>query len=317
MTIEKSYENRLRRIADRRGLLLVKSRRRDPRAPDYGGFMLLDMPTGSPVYGANEIGLPSATLNEIEECLSSDREDIKVEKVVLKGAEKLSREEKGFFVLVGQLADEVTLLQKLLGFCSRELTDTAEDTAHSALVVLFAKMLASKLWQGWELIDAVYHGQRVSKATWLRKNGVLKSHIRKMRHGFTADGQLEMIRNQFGYHYDLDPILDTADSVIAEQGVEMLFTDRVINNFYPTSEVVTWSSMLGVSEEGEFDEAYSAFIKTVNARAGEFQILFNLIVEAFCVHVVEDLGGSLDPVAETRIHNAVETGDVRYPVFVA
>jgi len=317
MTNEKSHENRLRRIAERRGMVLEKSRRRDPRALDYGGFMLLDSQTGRLVYGAHETGRPSATLNEIERYLSSNREDIKVEKVVLKGAERLSREEMGFFVLVGQLADEVTLLQKLLGFCSRELTDFAEDTAHSALAVLFAKMLASKLWQGWELIDAVYHGQQVSKATWLRKNGALKFQIRKMRRDFTADGQLELIRNQFGYHYDLDPVLDTAESVIAEQGVEMLFTDRVINNFYPTSEVVTWSSMLGVSEEGEFDEAYSAFIKTVNVRAGEFQILFNLVVEAFCVRVVKDLGGSLDPVAETRISNAVETGDVRYPVFVA
>ena len=152
MTIEKSRENRLRRIADRRGLLFVKARRRDPRALDFGGYMLLDIGTGRVVFGAGEIGRPSATLDEIEEYLSSDRKNMKVKEVVLKGAEKLSREERGFFVLVGQLADEVTLLQKLLMFSSRELTDTAEDKAHSALVVLFAKMLASKLWQGWQLI---------------------------------------------------------------------------------------------------------------------------------------------------------------------
>ncbi|MGD2100831.1 MAG: hypothetical protein PVG83_01215 [Acidimicrobiia bacterium] len=37
---EKVRENRLRRMAERQGLRLVKSRRRDPRALDYGVFWL-------------------------------------------------------------------------------------------------------------------------------------------------------------------------------------------------------------------------------------------------------------------------------------
>ncbi len=38
----KSFETRLREAAKRRGLGLVKSRRHDPRALDYGGHWLLD-----------------------------------------------------------------------------------------------------------------------------------------------------------------------------------------------------------------------------------------------------------------------------------
>lgn len=37
---EKVRENRLRRMAERQGLRLVKSRRRDPRAIDYGEMWL-------------------------------------------------------------------------------------------------------------------------------------------------------------------------------------------------------------------------------------------------------------------------------------
>jgi hypothetical protein len=40
VTGEKVRENRLRRMADRQGLQLVKSRRRDPRAVDYGTYAL-------------------------------------------------------------------------------------------------------------------------------------------------------------------------------------------------------------------------------------------------------------------------------------
>jgi hypothetical protein len=41
-TQEKVRENRLRRMAARQGLQLVKSRRRDPRALDYGTYWLVD-----------------------------------------------------------------------------------------------------------------------------------------------------------------------------------------------------------------------------------------------------------------------------------
>ena len=39
---EKVRENRLRRVLDRRGLGLRKSRRRDPEALDYGNYWIID-----------------------------------------------------------------------------------------------------------------------------------------------------------------------------------------------------------------------------------------------------------------------------------
>jgi hypothetical protein len=43
----KVRENRLRRIADRHGYRLEKSRRRDPSAIDFGLYALIDHRTGS------------------------------------------------------------------------------------------------------------------------------------------------------------------------------------------------------------------------------------------------------------------------------
>jgi hypothetical protein len=48
---DKVEENRLRRVAARQGLRLVKSRRRDPRTSDYGTYMLLDAETNAVVQG--------------------------------------------------------------------------------------------------------------------------------------------------------------------------------------------------------------------------------------------------------------------------
>jgi hypothetical protein len=67
---EKVRENRLRRMARRQGMALVKSRTRDPRALDFGGFMLVEPNTGIGVYPP--VGKPLSDLAEIETFLTGD-----------------------------------------------------------------------------------------------------------------------------------------------------------------------------------------------------------------------------------------------------
>jgi hypothetical protein len=51
----KVRENRLRAAADRQGLRLMKSRRRDPRALDYGLFALFDPQANTYAAGCDSL----------------------------------------------------------------------------------------------------------------------------------------------------------------------------------------------------------------------------------------------------------------------
>lgn len=53
---DKARENRVRRMAERQGLRLEKSRRRDPRALGYGTYQLVDPNRNTIVAGDNERG---------------------------------------------------------------------------------------------------------------------------------------------------------------------------------------------------------------------------------------------------------------------
>lgn len=65
--MDKVRENRLRRVAGRRGLRLEKSRRRDPRAWDYGTYQLVDAYTNGLVAAEWDVGRGyGLTLDEIE-----------------------------------------------------------------------------------------------------------------------------------------------------------------------------------------------------------------------------------------------------------
>ena len=63
------FENRMRRAAQGQGQRLIKSRRRDPRALDYGGHWLVDVRTSDIVAGG-EFGV---SLHDIARYLLGDR----------------------------------------------------------------------------------------------------------------------------------------------------------------------------------------------------------------------------------------------------
>lgn len=68
-SLEKIRENRVRRMAARRGLHIVKSRRRDSHALGYGGYMIVDVATNSVVAG--ELDSPrSLNLDQVEDWLT-------------------------------------------------------------------------------------------------------------------------------------------------------------------------------------------------------------------------------------------------------
>lgn len=71
---KKVRENRLRRMADRQGLALRASGRRDTRALDYGKYGLVDARTNVIVYGTEPTGRFDLTLDDVEAYLTGDRD---------------------------------------------------------------------------------------------------------------------------------------------------------------------------------------------------------------------------------------------------
>jgi len=71
-TPEKVRENRLRRMAERQGLVLQKSRRRDPRAVDFGRYWLIDPYDSNALVAGDQWGWD---LDDIETYLLADPDD--------------------------------------------------------------------------------------------------------------------------------------------------------------------------------------------------------------------------------------------------
>jgi hypothetical protein len=64
-------ENRVRRIAKRRGFIVRRSRRRDPQALDHGQYWLTDAATNALVFPSGPGAEWGAELDEVEAWLNS------------------------------------------------------------------------------------------------------------------------------------------------------------------------------------------------------------------------------------------------------
>jgi hypothetical protein len=73
---DKIRENRLRRMAERQGFALRRSRRRDPHALDYGIYWIIDLAKDTAVASGSypDRGMD---LDEVEEWLQRPWEDTK------------------------------------------------------------------------------------------------------------------------------------------------------------------------------------------------------------------------------------------------
>lgn len=74
-TDDKIRENRLRRMAERQGLKLEKSRRRDVHAWDYGTYQIVDPDRNMLIYSASIQHGYGLDLDDVEEFLTSEPEE--------------------------------------------------------------------------------------------------------------------------------------------------------------------------------------------------------------------------------------------------
>lgn len=71
-TDTKVRENRLRRAAQRQGLQLEKSRRRDPNAVDYGLWAIIDPYANTAMHSPAPWGIYALDLDDVEQYLLGD-----------------------------------------------------------------------------------------------------------------------------------------------------------------------------------------------------------------------------------------------------
>jgi hypothetical protein len=160
----------------------------------------------------------------------------------------LGMNEAKFFILLTQLANELSMLRKLI-IASAEIPDDAEaqlqDQADALQVMCLLRIVAGKLYEGNQLIEEYFVRRHIKDGyrNEVDLNNVLADIISYMAH---RPNSIEHIRNNYSFHHtdDDDSIPNMLRQLPNGHVFENYFGQGVATTFFYGSEMLTVSTLL-------------------------------------------------------------------------
>jgi len=230
-------------------------------------------------------------------------------------AKKLKSVHQGecaFFVLFQILLSEVMILHKLLILCVPEHENEILEKANNAQSLFFLRMLAGKLFEGWELMAKLFFGSGLSMQYEPLLCPDSKSCLESLKSYFGRSNPLSEIRNTFAFHF-----ADSSQEIVQQirrlndsEPLELYIAPEEGNCLYDMGHVLFNLSLLDVVGGSDLKDAIEKLWKDVLKVAKWFVGLGQGIIVVF---VDKHLGYESEQV---EIPDPPHFSEVRIPYFL-
>jgi len=225
--------------------------------------------------------------------------------------------ERTFFLLIGHLANELNVLNKLLFFCSQfETSEGWERRASTAQALVVGKILAGKLSEGWELLQRSFFSSKLSQLFEPLLAPEAKEALGHLKRYFGKENLIRNVRNRFSFHYSVEDVRGVFDQMPDTDEWQMCLADSNGNSLYYSSELVVNYALLDAIAPGTPQQAMEKLLEETTKVTGWFIALINGCMVVFAERHLLDSDGKLEmrPVA---IADVPSKDDVRIPYFIA
>lgn len=182
-----------------------------------------------------------------------------------KHLDQLSKEEKVFFVQLTHLLDELSILSKCVIFASNaiEVKQGVEKTAQRMQALFFIRILAGKIYEGWQMFRASYFSSQLSqKYDKLLSNSASES-IEELKRYFAKKNLIHEIRNKYAFHYDLKNVEDQLNRITQDETLDMLISEHQGNSLFSFSDAIINFSILSFINSKDQQEAMDILVEEV------------------------------------------------------
>ena len=190
--------------------------------------------------------------------------------------DKIGENEKIFYVFIGHLCNEITVLEKLL-FLSTTFSNSNEnlDAVNASQSLMMSKLTAGKLWEGWELLKAfISIGTNrpkipISLISDLSTEG--KAAFDELKVYFKRGGLFDILRNQFSFHYMPGNLKKQFPDIKDIDKLRILVTEKD-EPFSIFSEEVMLKTILNKIDKTDHNKAFEKLIEDVMTVTSTFRI---------------------------------------------
>lgn len=224
--------------------------------------------------------------------------------------------EKAFYINVGHLRNELMILVKFLKASVNKPSDNPILVdVQMAQTFLISRILAGKVWEGWQLVKQLYVGTPIQLAIENELPEEIKSAFRELEQYFEAKKNLiNMVRNRFAFHYDPSQIKKQLKAVDQTDKLKIYIGEKEANVFYQMSETIATKAMLDAIEPGNFEGANVKLMKEVT----EISPLFIKFCDGCLLHMSDNylsLDGLIVDPEEVELPDTPGRDETHVPFF--
>jgi hypothetical protein len=229
--------------------------------------------------------------------------------------DKMEENEKIFLIQFGEFLNEINILYRCFFATSNsEGESEVEKKSKAGQLFLFIRLLASKLYEGWNILRTSYFGSQLSKTIEIKLEKEASESLAIIKKYFSNKNNLEIIRNKIGFHYDNKIVkdgLNNLESVEAED-LKISMTHSRGNCFYSLSDVIMFSGMRKNLEVPNLDEFLDHLMGEIIQLCSAFQ---NFGDESLWIIILK-YQGSITEQKKYNVTNIALHSEIKLPFLI-
>jgi hypothetical protein len=225
--------------------------------------------------------------------------------------------DRTFLLLAGHIQNELNSVHKVFAWClhnhSTVRASSIEGLANGMQAMIYARVLAGKLCEAWQVLGAAFFGTKLSQRIESKLPPIAQEALQKIKKYFRKSNAISTVRNSFAFHYSADEFGRNWEAVADGPSFELILGGTIGNNLHLASELVANTALLNAINANDYEEALRMFFNEVQSVASNFTNFLEGIVVAI---LEEQFGAGLDALGyEEEISPAHSHSEVAIPFF--
>ena len=231
---------------------------------------------------------------------------------------KLSSAERDLFFLSGHILNELNSLNKVFGWCLRSGGEAGSQTSHLAQGVqsmIYARVLAGKLWEAWEALRTTWFSSKPSPAFEQSLHADSRASLAALKSYFSRSNLIFDVRNSFAFHYSAGKLSERWEEVAHGDQLQIVLGGTLGNNIDLAAEFMTNAALFRAAHPTDLQAGMKTFLDDVQSMAGHF----TTFLEGVTLVLLKQLFGErfADQSTEEEIIVNQSFSEVRIPYFCA
>ncbi len=152
----------------------------------------------------------------------------------------IPEDEQIFFIQLTHFLNELNILQKCVIISSNGMAslNIVKRRGQVSQAQFFIRTLAGKLNEGWGMLKKGFFTTQLSKKYENILSQVGKDSLSELKRYFSGKNNINLIRNKFAFHYDIEEIKEEIAKIAQSEVLKMFISEHRGNCLYSLSDVI-------------------------------------------------------------------------------